>query len=331
MKVGARRGAVVTATVRDVSVAVSILLADSIGYRSAVVTTLQIRLEDLHRPEWRALYVGDRPRYATATSVRLLDARTIVCCSLLARKIYLIRFDLAFGNYTVVDSADTIYGGSSTETDLCDVDGRGRVVTSNCEGGNMSLYRVLGDKICHERDLSTGLSGNFCHGARFCGPDVIVATELRDPRGVHFYDIQTMRKLLYVETPRFPKDVCFLPGGRAVLVTTDGSPTSERRGAGACNASELQLVEYDLVRGTSAVVDRQPCAAHQLDSVASYEGRLYVIDSHGGRVLVLDGRTLRQVYQIDGYDFPHGVDARHGVLAVACYGTNSVHVRPIRT
>lgn len=295
-----------------------------------MVTTLQIHLEDLRRPEWRALYVGGRPRYATATSVRLLDARTVVCCSLLARKIYLIRFDLGFGSYTVVDSADTVYGGCPTETDLCDSDGRGRVVTSNCEGGNMSLYRVVGDKIYHERDLCTDLPGNFCHGVRFCGrgADVVVATVLRDPRGVHFYDVQTMRKLLYVGTARFPKDVCFLPGSRALLVTTDGSPTPER--SDADNASELQLLEYDLERGTSVVVDQQPCAARQLDSVASYEGRLYVVDSHGGRVLVVDARTLRQVDQIDGYDFPHGVDARYGVLAVACYGTNSVHVRPIR-
>src|SRR4029077_15144036 len=124
------------------------------------------------------------------------------------------------------------------------------VVTSNCEGGNMSLYRVAGDKICHERDLLADLPGNFCHGARFCGSGVVAATALRGPRGVHFYDVQTMRRLLYVETERLPKDVCFLPGGRAVLVTTDGSPTPEKSGAG--NASELQLVDYDLVRGPAS-------------------------------------------------------------------------------
>lgn len=293
------------------------------------MTSLQIKLEDLRRPEWRALYVGDRPRCATATSVRLLDARTLVCSSLLAHKIYLIRFDLAFGTHTVVDGTDTVYNNCPMETDLCDTDGRGHVVTSNCEGGNMGLYRVSGDKISHDRDLSTALHGNYCHGARFCGSDVVVATVLREPRGAHFYDLQTMRRLLYVSTERLPKDICFLPGGRAVLITTDGAPLPER--SAACNASELQLIEYDLARGTSAVVDRQMCEARQLDSAALYEDRLYVVDSYGGRVLVVDARTLRQVDQIDGYDFPHGVDARYGILAVACYGTNSIHVRPIRT
>jgi hypothetical protein len=304
-----------------------ILTAGSVGYHS-IVTSLQIQLEDLHQPAWQALYVGDRPRFATATSVRLLDAHTIVCGSLLAHKIYLIRFDLAFGSYTVVDSACTVYNGLPTETDLCDVDGRGHVITSNCEGGNMGLYSAAGAKISHMRDLPTALHGNYCHGARFCGPGVVVATALREPRGAHFYDVQTMRKLLYVRTERLPKDICFLPGSRAVLITTDGAPLSEK--SAAHNVSELQRIEYDLVKGTSTIVDRQLCEARQLDAATLYEDRLYVVDSYGGRVLVVDARTLRQVDQIDGYDFPHGVDARYGILAVSCYGTNSIHVRPIR-
>ena len=240
---GTRRGAVVIATAMS-NLALGV---GTVGYHSTVPTSLQIQLEDLRQPEWRALYVGDRRRYATATSVRLLDSRTLVCASLLAQKIYLIRFDLAYGSHTVVDSVDTVYNGSPTQTDLCDVDGRGsegrgsgapwRVVTSNCEGGNMSLYRVADDKIRHERNLSMDLHGNYCHGSRFCGPDVVVATALRDPRGVHFYDVQTMRRLLYVRTERLPKDVCFLPDRRAVLATTDGAPLPEK--SGEVNSSEL--------------------------------------------------------------------------------------------
>jgi hypothetical protein len=306
---------------------VSILVVRLVGYPSTVLTALQIHLEDLHRPEWRPLYVGDRPRYATATSVRLLDEHTLVCSSLLARKIYLIRFDVESGSCTVVDDTSTVFGGSPTETDLCDADDRGSVVISNCEGGSMSLYRILGAKISHMRDLSTSLHGNYCHGARFCGPDVVVATALREPRGAHFYDVQTMRRLLYVRTERLPKDICFLPRNRAVLITTEGAPLSEK--SEARGLSELQLIEYDLAGGTSRVIDRQLYAARQLDSAVLYEDRLYVVDSHGGRLLVVDAHTLRQVDQIGGYDFPHGVDARYGILAVACYGTNSIHVRQI--
>jgi hypothetical protein len=223
---------------------------------------------------------------------------------------------------------DTVYSGSIVQTDLCDTDGHGNIITSNCEGGNMSLYRIVGYKIHYERDLFTALHGDYCHGARFCGPNVVVATALRDPRGVHFYDAQSMKKLLYVSTKRLPKDVCFLPDTRAVLITTDGAPLPKE--SGVRGASELQLIKYDLAQGTSTVVDQQMCAARQLDAVSLYEDRLYVSDSHGDCILVINTGTLRQVNQIDGYDFPHGVDARYGILAVTCYGTNSIHVSVIR-
>lgn len=306
-------------------------------------TSLLIQLEDRSRSEWPLLQ-GERPCYVTVTSVRLLDAHTIVCCSLQARKIYLIRFDLGFCHYTVIDSADTVYGGSPTEIWRCDIDGRGNVVTSNgaedgtgSDGGcgNLSLYRVVGDKICHDRDLFTDLVRNACHGIRFCGSSGVVAATSSAPRGLHFFDVQTMRKQLYVATDRFPQDVCFLPGRRAILAVTDEVTLPMRLptrfpGSVPDRAPELQLLEYDLAEHTGRVIDSQPCAARQLDSVAHYEGRLYVVDSLGGRVLVVDARTLRQVDQINGYDLPYGVDARHGILAVACFGTNAIHVRPIR-
>src|SRR5262249_13005063 len=97
---------------------------------------LHIPLEDLRQPDWRALFVGDRPRLATASAVRFLDAQTLVCTSLLPRKIYLIRFDLQAGSYTVLDRADTMFGGKTAETDLCDTDGSGSIVTSNCAAGS---------------------------------------------------------------------------------------------------------------------------------------------------------------------------------------------------
>lgn len=300
----------------------------SVGYPSSVAS-MRIQLEDLRQASWQALYVGNRPRFATASAVRFLDARTLVCCSLLARKIYLIRFDLESGAFQVLDQGDSLQHGQPVETDLCDVDGQGHVLTSNCEGGGMSLYRIVNNKIQHMRDLFTDLSGNYCHGARFCGPEIVVATALRGPRGAHFFDLKTMQKRLYIETARLPKDICFLPGKQAVLITTDGAPLP---GASSrSNISELELVTYDLTRGTSTLVTRECCDAGQLDSGVFYDGCLYMADSHGGRVLIMDANTLRQVGQIDGFDFPHGVDVRYGMLAVACYGTNSVHVSLLKS
>lgn len=258
--------------------------------------------------------------------MRFVDARTLVCCSLLGRMMYLIRFDLGAGRYDVLDRMETVYGGHSTETDLCDTDGRGHVVTSNCEGSSMSLYRLVDDEIHYVRDLPME-PGNFCHGARFCGPDVVAATVFRAPRGAHFYDVRTMRELLYVPTNRLPKDICFLSDGRAALITTEGVAESAK--FATRRTSEIVVVEFDLARGTHVVVGRQTYDAGQLDAAIENEGTLYAVDTQDGRVLIIDAATLCQVGQIDGLDFPHGIDIKYGMMAIACYGTNAIHVRSL--
>jgi len=291
-----------------------------------LTATLQIPLEDLRQPEWQERYIGGHKRYATASSVRFLDSCTLVCCSLLARKIYLIRFDLRSGSFKTLDSADTLYAGEKAQTDLCDIDDRGHVITSNCEAGSLSLYRYGGDKICFVRDLPTRLKGNFCHGARFFGPDVIVAAMHRDPRGAHFFDAQTLKKLLYVETDHPAKDICFLPNGSAILVTTAGSPTTKPQEG---YVSENLLVEVDLKSRSYNILKRQTYPAGQFDSAVVHEDRLFVVDGGRGCVLVIDAHTLQQVDQIDGYDFPHGIDINYGMMAITSYGTNSIYVRPL--
>ena len=284
---------------------------------------MQIPLEDLRRPEWHGRYVGDRKRYATASSVRFIDPYTLVCCSLLASKIYLIRFDLGSRRFEMLDRADTVYAGKLSQTDLCDIDGRGHVITSNCETAGMSLYSYSDDKICFVRDLDTQLKDNFCHGARFCGPNVVVATMHRSPRGAHFFDLSTMQKLMYIKTDHLAKDICFLPDGRAVLITTMGSPTP---GPQEHYASENVLVEFDLKSKIYRVLKKQTYPLGQFDSAVVHEDRLLVVDSRRGCVLVIDVHSLEQVDQIDGYDFPHGIDINYGMMALTSYGTNSIYV-----
>jgi len=288
--------------------------------------TLQILLEDLRQPTWQERYVGDRKRYATASSVRFLDSHTLVCCSLLARKIYLIRFDLEGRRFEILDRADTMYVGKTAQTDLCDIDDRGHIITSNCEAGSLSLYRHGGDKICFVRDLPTRLEGNFCHGARFCGPDVVVAAVHRDPRGAHFFDAQTLKKLLYIETEHPAKDICFLPNARAILVTTAGSPTTKPQEG---YLSENLLVKFDLKSRSCKIFKKQTYPAGQFDSAVVHEDNLFVVDGGRGSILVIDVHTLQQVDQIDGYDFPHGIDINYGMMAITSYGTNSIYVRSL--
>ena len=291
------------------------------------MATLQIKLDDLQRPEWQPRYIGDRKRYATATSVRFVDPNTIVCCSLLAHMIYLIRFDLSAGSFKVLDSADTLFAGSTAQTDLCDIDGHGHVITSNCAAGGMSLYQINDGKISFARDLITKLESNFCHGARFYGPNVVVAAMHSEPRGVHFFDLSTMEKLLYIETEHLAKDICFLPNGRAILITTAGSPSQDPRPR---YLSENLLVELDLQSRSYSLLKKQTYPLGQFDAGIVHGDKLFVVDSPRGCVLVIDVHTLQQVDQIDGYDFPHGIDINYGMMGITSYGTNSIYVSPFQ-
>jgi len=283
---------------------------------------MRIQLEDLRQPDWQPLHVGDRERYATATSVAILDPRTIVCCSLLARKMYLIRLDLGAETCQVIDRADTTFEGASTETDLCTARD-GLIVTSNCKSASMSLYRVVGDRIRHVRDLSTGIP-NYCHGARLLSDRVVVAAMINDPLGAYFFDLGSMRQVMRVGTERLPKDVLFLSSTRAVVIATSSQPQSER--SDAPRESEVMIVDFDLDQGTHRVVARRSYGTGQFDSVSAGGGRLFIADSYRGSILVVSADTLDQVDEVDGYPFPHGVDVGHGMMAVACYGDNSVHV-----
>lgn len=287
-------------------------------------SALNIPLEDLWQPDWRAQFIGRRQRFATATAVRFIDSNTLVCSSLLACKIYLIRFDLANGIYNVLDSADTMYGANRAQTDLLDIDGHGNVVTSNCSAGSMSLYRYVRDKIFFVRDLPTNID-DFCHGARFFGTDVVVATMHRVQPGVHFFNVRTMEKLLYIPSAFRAKDVCFLSGRRMILLTTDGAPKPE---AQELYFSEAQLIEFDLHNKTYEVLAQHTYERGQFDSGMIHEDRLYAVDCYRGCVLIADADTLEQVGEMGGYNFPHGIDINYGMIALTSYGDNSISIRP---
>lgn len=290
---------------------------------------VRIPLEDLSQPDWTPLYVGDRARYATATSVRILDSRTLVCASLLGRRMYLIDFDLESARYEVLDSVPSMFRGQTTETDLCDVSRRWGspedktiVVTSNCKLSSLSFYQIADDRITYlpQQDLQAH-QPSYCHGARFFNLNVVAATLINDPLGVYFYDVESHAQTHYVPTDHLPKDVCFPAPGVAAIITTSSNPQTYTTQPGRT----CEIVVVDLPSGQ--VLRRQSYGSGQFDSVSEHDGKLYVADSYRDQVLVVDAQSLAQVDQIDGLEFPHGVDVYQGMIAVTCYGDNAVHVR----
>ena len=63
-----------------------------------------------------------------------------------------------------------------------------------------------------------------------------------------------------------------------------------------------------------------------LDSITQENGKFFVTDQYGDRVLVfgLEGEKLKLLKTIDGFNFPHGIDIRDGLLAVTNYGSSQI-------
>lgn len=286
---------------------------------------LQIRLEDLSQPDWKLLYVASRGRYATATSVRFLDPGSLVCCSLLGQKMYLIRFYLHSGSYRIVHSIDTIFEGKSTPTDLCDTDGNGLVITSNCSHGSVSLYRCTDDRITFVRDLPLDL--DIVHGVKFVAPGIAAITVTHGERGVHFIDIETMERILYIASEWRTKDVCFISDTRLAVLTADGAPAREQQGG---YDSCISLVDFNLRERSYRTVAQAVNRDGQLDACVLHDDKLYVTDQAGDCVWIHHPGDLRRLGEIRGFDMPHGIDIRHGLMAVTNYGSNTVEIREMQ-
>ena len=290
-----------------------------------IAAELHIPLPDVRRDDWEPRPVGGRQCYPTATSVRFIDASTIVCCSQLARRIYLIRFDLDARRHEILDEADTVFAGGTTGTDLCDIDGFGHVVTSNCGTGGMSLYLCRDDRITFVRDLPTG-NTRSCRGAAFLDRNTVVGVFDRGRPGVGFFNVDSMMRLLHVETPAPAKDVCFLSDRRCIVLVADGSPD---RHAQERYSSSALLVDFDLRAGSYEIVRQATYPGGQIDAGVVRAGRLYAVDSNRGTFIESDAGTLETIRETGGYNVPHGIDIGYGMMAVTSYGDNSIDIARI--
>lgn len=223
---------------------------------------------------------------------------------------------------------DTTFEGRTVETDTCDTDGLGLVATSNFYLGSCSLYRCEDGRIRHLRDLHLGIKG-YVHGVKFHGSDILAVTAATGPTGVHFFDISqaACRPLLHLPSDLKTQDVCFLSPTRAVVMGAAGAPMSERRDT--MYDSQIQIVDFCLQDRTFEVVASAELQNAHVDCCMSSEGRVLVSDQYNNRVNVLDATTLELLGTLEGYDFPHGLDIRFGMLAVTNYGRNDVTLRPL--
>jgi len=272
------------------------------------------------------VFIGERARRSTATSVVLLDPTTLACCQFDGCRMSLVKFDLGAGTSSVVGSIDTIFGGKRCETDLMTWDGRGNLMTTNFYQQTCSLYRYEEGQIRFVRDLAYQ-AGDRVHGIKFADSKTAAVTSRGKAAGVHFFDLESLRRVFLVPSRgESGQDLCFTEEGRLALITTLGHPSLF---AVPIYSSRIYLIEYDVASGRFAVTARREFKTSHFDNMVCYAGRLYVTDQYNERVVTLDARSLEPTGDLWGYTFPHGLDANFGIIAVTNYGNNTLSLKKL--
>ena len=285
-----------------------------------------VPLPDLTGPRLRPVYLERRGRYATVTSVKLLDPETLVCASFLEKKMYLIRFDRAAGRHRILDEIATTHRGIPVETDLADVDPSGeRIALSNFHHGSLGLYRRTGDRLAFVADLDFGLAAKV-HGVRFLDRDRVAVTVGSAPTGVRFFDLASGRPSIHVDLALKTQDVAFVSEQEMIVLAVHGAPRRRRQRA---YGSDVCRVRFDLATGRSELGLRRTFDDTHFDACVLHAGRLYLTDQRNDCVRILDPDSFDALGEIGGYDFPHGIDIRFGQLAVSNYGSNGIDLRSI--
>ncbi|HUO44246.1 MAG TPA: hypothetical protein VMT94_04965 [Burkholderiales bacterium] len=272
------------------------------------------------------VYVGDRARPSSATSVYLLDPNTFVCCHYDGCKILLVRFDLNGGSYRFLQCSDTVSNREKVQTDLLAGDGNGNLVVSNGHQQTCTLYRYENERIRFVKDLGPKL-GDFAHGIKFYTPDIVAVTSRGDCGGTYFIDHRTGEIVYKLPAPGVSvQDLCFLSENRAAVLYTVGSPSYD---PGEIYPSFLQIVDFRIGGNGAQVLRERYFEDAHIDCITSYGNRLYFTDQYNNKVIVCDPQNLDLLEEIGGYDFPHGIDVRYDILAVTNYGSNTVELRTL--
>ncbi|MDZ7736246.1 MAG: hypothetical protein U5P41_09205 [Gammaproteobacteria bacterium] len=87
----------------------------------------------------------------------------------------------------------------------------------------------------------------------------------------------------------------------------------------------MLLYQVDLRKPKFRLLDILTGSGH-IDNLAYRDGVFYATDQYYSKVINyrIERDRIKQVGEMIGYDFPHGLDIRDDLLAVSNYGDNSV-------
>ena len=278
-------------------------------------------------------YAKNRARFAHVTGVKLIDQHTLVCSTLLGQRMYLVHFDQRSGRNRIECEIHTRNRQGDVSTDLLDWDGGSRLLTSDCEAKSVSLYRLDGGRLAYEDTVSIdGPGAGFCHGVKFVPgmADIVCATTTTGDRYTYFLSLTTRRPVYRLGLGGWlPKDVAFIDARRLVICAMNQyiGPSP-----GGMIDGKIMLVELDGAWRSHKVIDEIPLAGVVLEGAHVSGNIAYFADQSADKIHTcrIDGDRLRPGETLEGFSFPHGVDVRGDLLAVANYGPSTVTLRKLR-
>ena len=240
------------------------------------------------------MYVGDRRRLATVTSVAFVGDDHLVAAHLLGCTLFLIKYDveslttkrtrvsdgdgaaaatcdLATQTHSIVDTIQTTYGGKPVITDLLDYEPiTKQIVVSNFDGESGTLYRLIdtADGACrleHVRDLPIPKQyRGKCHGAKFYDPNTACLTS-RQAQALVFIDTETAKCKCVLRLTVTPQDVAFVDKTHALVISNlSRSPT---RGEHKPYVAALVYYEIDVDGARATELHRITFDDSHFDSV----------------------------------------------------------------
>jgi 6-phosphogluconolactonase (cycloisomerase 2 family) len=287
--------------------------------------TLTIPIDDIKTPK-PTVYIGNKGRHSTATSVALMKPDVLVVCHFDGCRMFALHFDIESGAYRKISELPTTFSGKPCETDLMAANEDGLIATSNFYLNTCSRYQFDQDGISFLRDLPYDATDRV-HGIKFYKKNVIALTTRGKVAGVHFFDTENCTPTYQIRIPnQSVQDVCFVKDGLAVILSTHGHPNL--RPFKIYNSS-LYLVRFHYGNPSLSVLAEKTLKDSHLACVSLHGNYLFVTDQFNNAVRVFEAQDLNEITQIKGYDFPHGCDTKFNILAVTNYGNNTVTLSKI--
>jgi len=274
------------------------------------MSTIIVTLEDLNRSKFGPIFVANRKRLATCTSVKIIDHEYLVTASLVGQKLYLIRYQNPEQNTEqntepqVIDSIDTTYQGKQVDTDLIDYDGQNQIATSNFSTNSVTLYQIIQitqpiqtteehpletepkvvKKLGFVKDIPLLKNGGRCHGVKFYNPEIICSTSQNG--FIHFIRITDLAEIYSIKIKEDPKDICFLTNNTILIAYNTGAPNPNKR---PIYDSGLIYLKFDPTFQTdSQILDKLKIKNSHIDALTNNGNKIYVTNQLKDQILVFE-------------------------------------------